>query len=149
VRRSELNKAKSLIAGAIGRPEVLKRLSAHRVTVRWDECVGAQLGSKSAPEKFESGTLWVAVAGPSWAQELRMRKRQILERLNEWAGEALFTDVRFGVRTVDKDQAAELSNVEATPLSPEEISVEFTIPELEAVARPVLGKMKAARLRDK
>lgn len=118
------------------------------MTSRWEECVGSQLASKSAPEKFENGTLWVAVAAPVWVQELRMRKNQILERLNEWADEELFVDVRFGVRPVEKS----VEVVEATQtgrLTPEAIDIEFTIPEIEAVARPVLGKMKAARNREK
>jgi predicted nucleic acid-binding Zn ribbon protein len=144
-----LLQATSLIETAVGRPEVFRRVAAHRITERWDECVGAQLGAKSTPDKFENGTLWVAVTAPVWVQELRMRKQQILERLNEWAGEELFKDVRFGVRSVEKPTAIEATGTTKEPLTIEEIDVEFTVPEIEAIARPVLGKMKAARKRDK
>jgi hypothetical protein len=57
------------------------------------------LAERSHPDRYGRGTVWVAVEGSAWAQELRMMKDKILRRLDEVAGEpGLFTDVRFGVR---------------------------------------------------
>ncbi len=69
------------------------------------------MASRSRPERYEKGTVWVAVSGSAWAQELRMAKDTILERLDECAGEkGLFVDVRFGVRDIsDRDSQTDSS----------------------------------------
>lgn len=75
---------------------------AHAVLRHWDEIVGEQLALKSRPDRYGKGTVWVAVTGSAWAQELRLRKETILSRLRERSGDAnLFTDIRFGVRPIE------------------------------------------------
>ncbi len=72
---------------------------AQRAMRHWEEVVGPLLSERSVPERYQEGTLWVAAKGPAWAQELRMRKDQVLQRLNEIAAEqGLFQDMRVGVR---------------------------------------------------
>jgi predicted nucleic acid-binding Zn ribbon protein len=79
--------------------DVVQAARATEVLRRWEEVVGADLATRSWPDRFDKGTVWVAVTGSAWAQELRLRKEQILRRLNELStlGKP-FTDVRFGVR---------------------------------------------------
>jgi len=70
-----------------------------RVLRRWPEVVGEAMAARSAPERYDRGTVWVAVTGSAWAQELRMSKGPILSKLHSFAGEPnLFQDLRFGVR---------------------------------------------------
>lgn len=84
---------------ALLREEVLRMARAQRVLRRWPEIVGEGLASRSWPERYDHGTVWVAVTGASWAQELRMLKSEILSRMTLMSGEiGLFRDVRFGVR---------------------------------------------------
>ncbi len=71
------------------------------------------MAERSHPDRFGRGTLWVAVEGSAWAQELRMIKDKILERLDEAAGEqGLFTDVRFGVRALPPRAEMSVETVE-------------------------------------
>jgi predicted nucleic acid-binding Zn ribbon protein len=141
-RHSELRDASELIAAAISRPEVMRRLHAQQVFRHWSECVGDLLASKSAPERFEGGTLWVAAKGAAWVQELQMRKAEILVRLNEIAGGNLFTEIRFGVRPLPKAAAEEHSNAE--PIGEVAVDVTFAHQELEPVARRALARLRAA-----
>ena len=84
---------------AIARDEILRAGKAQVALRRWEEVVGPMLASKSAPDRYDHGTVWVAVTGSAWAQELRMVKNQILGKLRQISGDPnLFTDVRFGVR---------------------------------------------------
>lgn len=93
---------------ALSRDEVLRMARAQRVLRRWSEIVGAGLASRSAPERYDHGTVWVAVTGASWAQELRMLKAEILARMTQMSGEiGLFRDVRFGVRPLPERQEVE------------------------------------------
>ncbi len=97
-----------LLAESVPQPEVLRAARAQLAMARWDSVVGPVLSEKSWPDRFSKGTVWVATRGSAWAQELRMRKREILRRLNELAAEAgLFEDVRFGVRPLP-ERASEL-----------------------------------------
>lgn len=47
----------------------------------WEEVAGVTFARRTAPERLERGTLWVAVASPAWAQELALHAPLILERL--------------------------------------------------------------------
>ncbi|MFQ3587097.1 MAG: DUF721 domain-containing protein [Fimbriimonadaceae bacterium] len=95
---------------ALPREEVLRRARAQRVLRRWSEIVGEGLAARSSPERYDHGTVWVAVTGASWAQELRMLKSQILSRMTQMSGEiGLFRDVRFGVRRLPPRQEADVS----------------------------------------
>lgn len=84
---------------AVENAEVLRAGRAAAVMRRWDEVVGPLLAEKSTPDRYDKGTVWVATQGSAWAQELRLMKPRILERMEAMAGErGMFVDVRFGVR---------------------------------------------------
>jgi len=90
---------RNTLPDAVDRREILRDAAAHRAYRQWREVVGEGLAAKSWPDRYDKGTVWVAVAGSAWAQELRLMRDTILERLREIAGDrTLFTDVRFGVR---------------------------------------------------
>lgn len=94
-----MKKIDSLIGAALGRPEVLRAARAQQSMRRWNEVVGETLAVKSTPDRYEKGTLWVVASGSAWAQEIRLRKEEIVRRLNEISGEpGLFNDVRVGTR---------------------------------------------------
>ncbi|MCO5296282.1 MAG: DUF721 domain-containing protein [Fimbriimonadaceae bacterium] len=96
-----MRQIRDVMGGAIERAEVLRAARAQRVLRRWNEVVGEELAKRSWPDRYERGTVWVAVKGSAWASELRLMKERILKGLDELAGErGLFEDVRFGDRTV-------------------------------------------------
>ncbi len=81
------------------RAEILRLARAQKAMRKWPEAVGTLLAAKGTPDQYEKGTLWIAAEGSAWAQEFQLRKHQILDRLNEIAGEkALFSDLRARVR---------------------------------------------------
>lgn len=109
-----IRRIRQVLPTAIENSEVLQAARAQAAMRRWPEVVGTMLAEKSHPDRFGRGTLWVAVEGSAWAQELRLMKDRILLRLNEVAGEKhLFQDVRFGVRSLPKREAVALPEPEA------------------------------------
>lgn len=97
-----------MLGGAIAQAEVLRAARAQRALRSWPQVVGPGLASRSHPERYERGTVWVAVEGSAWAQELRMIKDVIIDRLEQHAGErGLFIDVRFGVRPLPDEEPEE------------------------------------------
>jgi len=144
-RKENLTGANSLLAKAIGRNEVLERLEARQITKRWEEAVGEPLATKSTPEKFEHGVLTVVISSAPWAQELRLRKAELLARLNETAGKNLFDDLRFTVRTPEKREPSE---PQAQPFEPEELPIDVSIPEIAEIVKRALGRHRAASKRN-
>jgi predicted nucleic acid-binding Zn ribbon protein len=124
-----------LLSPALGRDEVVRMALAHRVLRSWRQIVGETLGTRSCPDRYERGTVFVAVEGSAWAQELRLAKPQILARLAEQAHDrSLFTDLRFGVR----------------PLQPMDLNVEVEATEEPTEAAPeerTIREIADARLR--
>jgi hypothetical protein len=94
-----------MLPEALAREEVLRAARAQRVLRDWAAFVGAALAERSHPDRYDHGTVWVAVESSTWAQELRMNKETILARLRERCGESgLFQDLRFGVRPLRRDE---------------------------------------------
>jgi len=122
-----------VLPNALGRgDEVLRRARAQALLRRWDEIVGEGLAKRSRPDRYGNGTVWVAVEGSAWAQELRLRKETILARLRELSGESsLFHDIRFGVRPLPLPDA-ELQAEPAESAEPLPRDTEMTIEEIVA-----------------
>ncbi|HWD37439.1 MAG TPA: DUF721 domain-containing protein [Fimbriimonas sp.] len=101
--------------------ELVRLGHAQTLFKQWEEIVGPGLAQRSWPDRYGKGVVWVAVQGSAWAQELRLRKEMILERLRAASGDpAMFKDVRFGVRKLPE----KLEPVQEEPTAPaEELSI--------------------------
>jgi predicted nucleic acid-binding Zn ribbon protein len=100
-----MRKLSNMLGKALGKDEVLRAAQAQKILRDWDGIVGVGLAERSHPDRYDHGTVWVAVESSTWAQELRMRKETILSRLSERSGDpGLFQDVRFGVRPIHRDE---------------------------------------------
>jgi hypothetical protein len=89
-----MRKLSDLLAGTGISPDVLRAARAQSVLDRWPEAVGEILASKCQPDSYDHGVLWVSVMGAAWGQEIRMRREEIQERLNGFAEESLFDEIR-------------------------------------------------------
>ncbi len=119
-----MRRVSHLLPRALGQSEILRTARAQATLRSWDEIVGPGLASRSAPDRFDKGTVWVAVEGAAWAQELRMRKELILDRLQEQSGEPhLFTDIRFGVRPLPPKLPVQTSTFALRELPENDLSI--------------------------
>jgi predicted nucleic acid-binding Zn ribbon protein len=79
--------------------EIVRAAEVGQASRHWPEIAGEALAKHSWPDRYEAGTLYVATSGHAWAQELRLRKEVLLERIAEVLhNRALVRDIRFGVR---------------------------------------------------
>lgn len=103
-----MKKIANMLGDALGRDEVMRAAKAQKILRDWEAIVGKPLALRSQPDKYHRGTVWVAVEGSAWAQELRMIKDRILERLGNAAGDStLFVQIRFGVRPFVREHPVE------------------------------------------
>lgn len=96
-----MRKVDKVLPKAVTHNEALRTARAQAILRDWEEIVGEALAKRSRPDRYGRGTVWVAVTGSAWAQEMRMRKEIFLARLRERSDDpSLFLDIRFGVRPI-------------------------------------------------
>jgi hypothetical protein len=88
----EMEKLGDVLGGV--EPGVKQRLSQVAALSRWSEIVGEELAKNTRPIKLSPELLTVAVPSSVWAQELSLRKFEIIDKVRPFLGEI---DVRFVV----------------------------------------------------
>lgn len=94
-----MKKVTDFLGIAIEAKAVLPAARAQTVLKQWDSVLGPMLATKVVVEKYDHGTVWVVAEGSAWAQEVRLNSELILGRLNELAGESLFSKIRVSVQS--------------------------------------------------
>jgi predicted nucleic acid-binding Zn ribbon protein len=70
---------------------------AHRIGVQWEDIVGPQVAAHCRPLGIRAGVLELQVESPVWAQQLQLRKTELLERLADRFGAEAPRELRFQV----------------------------------------------------
>lgn len=98
-----MRKLSDLLGNAIEQKEVLRTGRAQLALRNWDEILGNPLCKHAKPERYERGVLYVAASGSAWANEIRIRKDTVIQRLNDRAEERLlFHELRVNVKTFSR-----------------------------------------------
>jgi predicted nucleic acid-binding Zn ribbon protein len=74
---------------------IKKKLQEYEAVERWEEIVGQQIGRVTSATGITKGVLFVRVRTGTWRNELTMRKREIIRKINLVLGEEIVTDIRF------------------------------------------------------
>ena len=74
---------------------ITRKLREYNIVTSWDDIVGTQIGRVAKPQRIERGVLFVAVASAPWRAELSMRRREIIQRINDSVGKKVILDIRF------------------------------------------------------
>ena len=61
----------------------------------WEEVVGKKIAENTEAVSVEHGVLFIRAGSPSWSQELQLKKKQILLKVNNKIGNKIITDLRF------------------------------------------------------
>jgi predicted nucleic acid-binding Zn ribbon protein len=83
-----------------------------RLISSWPEIVGPLLSGKTSPVKLRARVLTVLVLNHAWAQELQLRKPDLLDRVRRVPGNEEVADIRFQVGPLPE---AELDAREMSP----------------------------------
>jgi predicted nucleic acid-binding Zn ribbon protein len=74
---------------------ITKKLREYSVVTSWKTLVGEQIAKVAAPQRIENGMLHVSVSNAPWRNELSLRKREIIEKINNGLGKKIVIDIRF------------------------------------------------------
>ena len=75
-----------------------ERAPAARLLRVWGDAVPADLAPHCEPTDWKQGTLELTVTSPVWAQQIALRKGEILAALKQALGASAPTDLRTRVR---------------------------------------------------
>ena len=86
---------------------------------RWTEIAGPLVSRNATPLSLRNGVLTVVVRNHAWAQELRMSRTTMMERIRETVGDRIpVGDIRFTVGPLDSGKETETVPREEAPLPP-------------------------------
>jgi predicted nucleic acid-binding Zn ribbon protein len=84
-----------ILRAALARLPAGAELSHYPIWADWPVVVGPTIARHAQPLRLRRGVLVVSVDGPDWMQELRFRKAELRERLNERLGRPVVRDLFF------------------------------------------------------
>lgn len=94
MKKKDAQPFSELITGFINDNYVLKRgLAEHRAVKGWNELLGEGVSKYTRNVYYSRGVLHVRLSSSVLASELRMSKDNLIERINEYAGEDVVDDI--------------------------------------------------------
>jgi hypothetical protein len=90
--------------------KVLKKMDVphkrtdRRIVALWKSAVGPQIASRTLPESFRRGSLYVLVSTTAWLHQLQFLKEEILSKLNELSGQDEFQRLFFSIGEFPEQQ---------------------------------------------
>jgi len=88
-----------LLEGVLANLDMGERLREHLVVTAWPQIAGRVVGAHTRAEVVRDGVLLVGTDSPAWAQELHMRKGDLLAKLRAQVGEGVVRDIHFRAGT--------------------------------------------------
>jgi predicted nucleic acid-binding Zn ribbon protein len=74
---------------------IKKKLKEYDAIIYWDSVVGKQIAKMATATRITQGVLFVHVKTSTWRNELMMRKKEIIDKLNTVVGLEAVKDIKF------------------------------------------------------
>jgi predicted nucleic acid-binding Zn ribbon protein len=74
---------------------IKQKLKEYDAVVLWESVVGDQIAKMTTATRITQGMLFVHVKTSTWRNELTLRKKEILDKLNAVVGVNVVRDIKF------------------------------------------------------
>ena len=74
---------------------IQKKLQEYDAVVYWEEVVGERIAQMTKAKRIQQGVLFVQVKTSTWRNELTLRKKEIIDKLNILIGVETVKDIKF------------------------------------------------------
>ena len=74
---------------------IQKKLQEYDAVVYWENIVGNRIAQMTTATRIVQGVLFVHVNTSTWRNELTLRKKEIIEKLNGVLGTTIVKDIKF------------------------------------------------------
>lgn len=95
VRKPKPESVAAIIQRLIDDLGLKKRYDQERIVQQWPEIVGETIARRAKATRIEHGKLYVNVDRPTWRNELILRKKDILKRINAAVKYDVVKDIIF------------------------------------------------------
>ncbi len=75
-----------------------KKIKGYQIINNWENLAGKEIAQSSQPIKIQDKCLFLAVKSNVWANELNLRKGELIEKINLKAGEKIISNILFKIR---------------------------------------------------
>jgi len=89
MRKSQVRKIDSVIKEFLGEINIDKKLREVSLVSKWESLMGKMVASRTDKIYIRNGTLYITLTSPVLKNELMMMRQDIIDKLNETAGEKL------------------------------------------------------------
>ena len=94
--KREVQSAKDLILQAMREQGLETPLNQKRLVEAWPEVAGPVIARYTLNTYIYNQTLFVRLSNPALRSDLSMMRQELVKKLNDYVGEQIITDVRFG-----------------------------------------------------
>ncbi len=75
-----------------------KKIKGYQIISNWENLAGKEIAQSSQPIKIQDKCLFLAVKSNVWANELNLRKGELIEKINREAGGEIISNILFKIR---------------------------------------------------
>ena len=94
--KREVQSVKDLILQAMREQGLETPLNQKRLVEAWPEVAGPVIARYTLNTYIYNQTLFVRLSNPALRSDLSMMRQELVKKLNDYVGEQIITDVRFG-----------------------------------------------------
>lgn len=95
VRKPKPESVATVIQRVIDNFGLKKRYDQERIVQQWSNIVGETIARRAKATKMQNGKLYVSVDRPTWRNELILRKKDILRKINSIMKHDVVKDIIF------------------------------------------------------
>ena len=99
MKKKDLIPLKKILDSFFKKHHLENKLKGYQIIHNWTECVGKKIATHSKPYKIQGKTLFLIVDTHVWANELNIRRGEIIEKINNKAKEKIIYDIKFKVQS--------------------------------------------------
>ena len=89
---------KDILENYLKKNKLQYKIKGYQIIYNWAEVVGEEIASHSCPIKIHGQTLFLRVESNVWANELNVRRGEIINKINRIAKEEMITEIRFKIQ---------------------------------------------------
>lgn len=120
-------------------------IAEHQALFVWDEVVGENVMRVAWPLSVRGGVLLIQTKSSVWAQELSMRRGEIIRKLNERIGKQVICEIRF-TSARQRKSGPEEETLAKRPKERELITMQLASDQQDGLGR-VAGQVRDANVR--
>jgi len=120
-RRKQQNKLQSIgevLSAVLKKNGMDSKIEENALLKLWPKAVGPQIASKTHPDCFRGGTLFIKTVSSVWVQQLHFMKEEIRTKINGLAKRNAVKEIRFtiGYTPIQLEAAKNISSTRRSAL---------------------------------